>query len=160
MRRVKRFPVEQANSLWQLYRTVSFGKVFFQTVIVLLGRYLPWMSIKNWLYRTFLRIKIGDQTAIAFMVMIDILYPEKISIGKNSIIGYNTTILTHEYLVEEYRIGEVVIGDDVMIGANTTILPGIRIGDRAVVGAGAVVTRDIPADHFAFGNPLQIRKRV
>jgi len=157
-RQTKRFPVQNGNSLWQIYQTISFWKVFYQTCVICLARYLPWMGFKNWIYRKLLRMKIGDQTAIAFMVMFDLLYPEKISIGKNSIIGYNTTILTHEYLVDEYRLGEVKIGNHVMIGANATILPGVRIGDHAVVGAGAVVTRDIPPYHFAFGNPLQIRK--
>lgn len=159
MRRVQRFPVKESNSLWQLYQTIPFTKVFFQTCVILFAQYLPWMGLKNWLYRTFLRMKIGEKTAIAFRVMFDLLYPEKIVIGKNSIIGYHTTILTHEYLVEEYRIGEVRIGNEVMIGANTTILPGVSIGDRALIGAGAVVARDVPPDCFAFGNPLQIRKR-
>lgn len=160
MRRTERFSVEKVNSLWQLYRIVPFWKVLWQTSIILLGRYLPWMGMKNWLYRTFLGMEIGRKTAFAFMVMIDILYPTKIKIGHNSIIGYQTTILTHEYLTEEYRIGDVVIGDHVMIGANTTILPGVEIGNRAVVGAGTVVTRDVPANHFAFGNPMQLRKRT
>lgn len=71
-------------------------------------------------------------------------------------IGFNTTILTHEYLIQEYRIGDVTIGDEVMIGANVTILPGVSIGDGAVIGAGAVVSKDIPARSFARGNPIVI----
>ena len=58
------------------------------------------------------------------MVMPDIMFPEKITVGENSIIGYNTTLLAHEYLIREYRLGEIVIGNEVMIGANVTILPG------------------------------------
>ena len=57
-------------------------------------------------------------------------------------IGYNTTILAHEYLIKEYRLGEVRIGENVLIGANTTILPGVTIGDGAVV-AGSVVHKDV-----------------
>ena len=57
------------------------------------------------------------------MVMPDIMFPEKITVGENSIIGYNTTLLAHEYLIREYRLGEIVIGNEVMIGANVTILP-------------------------------------
>ncbi|KHF30006.1 2,3,4,5-tetrahydropyridine-2,6-dicarboxylate N-acetyltransferase [Anoxybacillus sp. BCO1] len=106
-------------------------------IIIFIGRYTPFFPLKNWLYRTFLRMEIGEHTALAFMVMPDILFPEKIRIGNNTIIGYNTTILAHEYLVNEYRLGDVIIGDDVMIGANTTILPGVTIGDRAVVSAGS-----------------------
>lgn len=112
--------------------------------------------MKNWLYRTFLRMKVGKQTSFALMVMPDIMFPEKISVGTNTIIGYNTTILAHEYLIQEYRIGKVLIGDEVMIGANTTILPGVEIGDGAVVSAGTLVHKDVPAGAFVGGNPMRI----
>lgn len=82
-------------------------------------------------------------------------FPERITIGENSIIGYNTTILAHEYLIKEYRLGDVVIGDHVLIGANTTILPGVTIGDGAVVAAGSVVHKDVAAGTFVGGNPLR-----
>lgn len=80
----------------------------------------------------------------------------KDSVGTNTIIGYNTTILAHEYLIQEYRIGKVLIGDEVMIGANTTILPGVEIGDGAVVSAGTLVHKDVPAGAFVGGNPMRI----
>ncbi|MBA4603534.1 acyltransferase [Thermoactinomyces mirandus] len=158
MRKTDRFKVTGPNSLWQIYRTISFWKVFKNTLVIVTSRYLPFMSLKRWVYRQLLHMEIGENTAIAFMAMMDILYPEKIHIGKNTVIGYNTTILTHEYLVEEYRLGEVHIGDHVMIGANTTILPGITIGDHAVVGAGSVVTRDVPPYAFVAGNPIRLIK--
>lgn len=114
------------------------------------------LAVKNWLYRTFLRMKVGDQTSFGLMVMVDIMFPEKISVGRNSVIGYNTTILAHEYLIKEYRLGDVVIGDEVMIGANTTILPGVTIGDHAVVSAGTLVNKDVPAGAFVGGNPMRV----
>lgn len=157
-RRTTRYPVEGANSLWQIYKTVPFLKVLKNFIVIQITRYTPIMPVKNWLFRTFLRMKIGDQSAVALMVMMDIMFPEKISIGKNSVIGYNTTILAHEYLIGEYRLGEVIIGDEVMIGANTTILPGVIIGDRATVAAGSVVHKDVPAGAFVGGNPLQVIK--
>ncbi len=101
-------------------------------------------------------MKVGDQTAVALMVMMDIMFPEKISIGRNSIIGYNTTILAHEYLIDEYRLGDVVIGDEVMVGANSTILPGVTIGDGAIVSAGTLVHQDVPAGSFVGGNPMRV----
>lgn len=156
MRRTERFSVEGANSLWQVYKTVSFWKVFKNVIVIIIARYTPWMSFKNWLYRTFLGMKIGEQTSFAFMVMVDIMFPEKIKVGRNSIIGYNTTILAHEYLINEYRLGEVEIGDEVMIGANTTILPGVKIGDHAVISAGTVVHKDVPEGAFVGGNPMRI----
>lgn len=84
------------------------------------------------------------------------MFPEKITVGENSIIGYNTTLLAHEYLIREYRLGEIVIGNEVMIGANTTILPGVKIGDGAIVSAGTLVHRDVPSGAFVAGNPMRV----
>jgi acetyltransferase-like isoleucine patch superfamily enzyme len=156
MRKTTRYPVEGANPLWQMYRTVSFWKVIKNFVVIQLARYTPFLSLKNWLYRTFLRMEVGEQTAVALMVMVDIMFPELIRIGRNSVIGYNTTILAHEYLLEEYRLGEVRIGDRVLIGANSTILPGVTIGDGAVVAAGTVVHKDVAPGAFVGGNPMQV----
>ncbi|WP_068673035.1 DapH/DapD/GlmU-related protein [Oceanobacillus sp. Castelsardo] len=156
MRKTKRYPVQNSNSLWQIYQTISFFTVFKNTIVIIIGRYTPFMRLKNWMYRTFLHMKIGDKTAFAFMVVPDIMYPEKITVGNNSIIGYNTTILAHEYLIDEYRIGEVKIGDEVMIGANSTILPGITIGNRAIVSAGTLVHKDVPPGVLVGGNPMRI----
>jgi acetyltransferase-like isoleucine patch superfamily enzyme len=156
MRKTVRYPVEGANALWQLYRTVSFWKVVKNFIVIQLSRYTPYLGVKNWLYRTFLGMEVGDQTAVALMVMMDVMFPELISIGRNSIIGYNTTILAHEYLIDEYRLGRVIIGDEVMIGANSTLLPGITIGDGAVVAAGSLVNRDVPPGAFVGGNPIRV----
>ena len=114
------------------------------------------MGMKNWIYRTFLRMKVGEDTAFALMVMVDLMFPEKITVGRNSVIGYNTTILSHEYLIKEYRLGEVYIGDEVLIGANSTILPGVTIGDGAIVSAGTLVHKDVPAGSFVGGNPMRL----
>ncbi|SEP91844.1 Acetyltransferase (isoleucine patch superfamily) [Virgibacillus subterraneus] len=156
MRKTNRYPVKNANSLWQIYKTVSFWKVTKNFIVIQLGRYMPFLGVKNWLYRTFLRMKVEKQTAFALMVMPDVMFPEKITVGANSVIGYNTTILAHEYLIKEYRIGEVIIGNEVLIGANATILPGISIGDGAVVSAGTLVNKDVPAGAFVGGNPMQL----
>jgi acetyltransferase-like isoleucine patch superfamily enzyme len=158
LRKTTRYPVEGANSLWQIYKTVSFWKVVKNFIVIQIARYTPFLSVKNWLYRTFLRMEVGEKTAFALMVVPDIMFPEKISVGNNSIIGYNTTILAHEYLINEYRLGSVVIGNEVMIGANSTILPGLTIGDRAIVAAGTLVNKDVPPGAFVGGNPMRIIK--
>ncbi|KMQ04078.1 acyltransferase [Bacillus cereus] len=156
MRRTTRYPVSGENSLWNVYKTVSFWKVMKNFIIIQIARYTPFLSVKNWLYRTFLRMKVGKKTSFALMVMPDIMFPEKITVGENSIIGYNTTLLAHEYLIREYRLGEIVIGNKVMIGANVTILPGVKIGDGATVSAGTLVHRDVPSGAFVGGNPMRI----
>ncbi|MCM3087772.1 Acetyltransferase (isoleucine patch superfamily) [Bhargavaea ginsengi] len=158
MRRTDRHPapVNGTNPLWHMYRTVSFFKVAKNFTVIQIGRYTPSLSVKRWLYRTFLGMEIGEKTALALMVVPDTMFPERIRIGRNSIIGFNTTILAHEYLTDEYRLGDVVIGDNVMVGANTTILPGVEIGDGATVSAASLVNRDIPPGSLAGGNPVRI----
>ncbi|PTR58412.1 acetyltransferase [Bacillus anthracis] len=156
MRRTTRYPVSGESSLWNVYKTVSFWKVMKNFIIIQIARYTPFLSVKNWLYRTFLRMKVGKKTSFALMVIPDIMFPEKITVGDNSIIGYNTTLLAHEYLIREYRLGEIVIGNEVMIGANTTILPGVRIGDGAIVSAGTLVHKDVPSGAFVGGNPMRV----
>ncbi|MFY0805258.1 acyltransferase [Peribacillus frigoritolerans] len=156
MRRTSRYPVEGANSLWHVYKTVPFWKVVKNFVVIQLARYTPFLGMKNWLYRTFLHMKVGKHTSFALMVMPDVMFPEKISVGINTVIGYNTTILAHEYLIHEYRLGEVVIGDEVLIGANSTILPGLSIGNGAIVSAGTLVHKDVPEGAFVGGNPMKI----
>jgi len=54
----------------------------------------------------------------------------------------------------------VEIGSDVWIGGGALILPGVRIGSRAMIGAGSVVTRDIPEDVFAAGNPCRVIRKI
>ncbi len=156
MRRTKRYQVTGANSLWNIYRTVPFWKVMKNFIIIQVARYTPFLSVKNWLYRTFLRMKVGKNTSFALMVMPDTMFPEYIEVGDNSIIGYHTTILAHEYLIDEYRLGKVQIGSNVLIGANVTILPGVVIGDEAVVSAATLVHKDVPAGSFVGGNPMQL----
>lgn len=156
MRNTKRYEVEGPNALWQIYRTVSQWKAMKNFIFIQITRYSPSLRLKNWIYRHALGMEVGENTAFALMVMVDVFFPERIHVGRNSIIGYNSTILAHEYLVKEYRLGDVVIGDHVMIGANTTILPGVKIGDHAVVAAGTVVHKDVAAGSFVGGNPMQV----
>lgn len=160
MRNTKRYTVEGPNALWQIYRTVSPWKGIRNFVFIQFTRYCPILSVKNWIYRKVLGMKVGEQAAFALMVMPDVFFPERIRIGDNSIIGYNTTILAHEYLIKEYRIGDVNIGSNVMIGANSTILPGITIGDGAVVAAGSLVHKDVAPGDFVGGNPIQIIRKA
>lgn len=89
-----------------------------------------------------------------------------IRIGANTLLAPGVHIYTarHPLNIADRREWEdckpVVIGKDCWIGGHTTILPGITIGDRAVVGAGSVVTKDVPADTLVVGNPARIVKKL
>src|SRR5690625_7411544 len=104
MRNTKRYPVEGTNSLWQIYKTVSFFKVMKNFIIISIGRFMPFLSVKNWLYCTFLKLNVGKARAFALMVMSDTMIQEKKSIDDITVIMYNKKILVHDCLIYIYYI--------------------------------------------------------
>jgi maltose O-acetyltransferase len=101
--------------------------------------------------------KVGASVSWGLDATMDVLVPENISIGDETIIGYGTLLLGHEFLQREYRLGEVEIGRRVVVGANSTVLPGVRIADDSVVGAGSLVNRDV--EGFVGGVPARPVRR-
>lgn len=98
-----------------------------------------------------------------------LLAKDRIEIGENSTLAYGVTILTsanpngpHNKLAELYpaMTAPVVIGRDVWVGANATILPGVSIGDFSIVAAGSIVTRDVPSGVLVAGNPAVVKKQL
>ena len=114
-------------------------------------------------------------------------YGYNIEVGKNCFINYNCTFLDnaritlgdncllapivsiytagHSLYPDSRNLGyeygiEITVGDNVWIGGNTVICPGIHIGSNVVIGAGSVVTRDIPDWSFAAGNPCRVIRRI
>lgn len=88
-----------------------------------------------------------------------------IFIGDDVLIGHNVVIATLNHLEDPARRSGMVpkpvrIGNRVWIGSNSTVLPGVTIGDNAIVGAGSVVTKDIPANAIAVGNPARVRRHI
>jgi acetyltransferase-like isoleucine patch superfamily enzyme len=152
--RLTRYPSGDANSLWVWQRQVSLVRVTRNFLVVYVCRYLPNLGWKNTLYRR-LGAHIGRRAAFGLSATIDVFFPELVSVGDNSIIGYNTIILCHEYLRHELRTGRVVIGRDVVVGASCTILPGVVIGDGAVVSALSLVNKDVPAGSVVGGVPAR-----
>ncbi|WP_375142195.1 DapH/DapD/GlmU-related protein [Microbacterium sp.] len=88
-----------------------------------------------------------------------------ITIGDGSLIGHNVVIATLNHDLSPRRRADmhpapVVIRSNVWVGANATILPGVTIGDDAVIGAASVVTKDVPAGAIVVGSPARVARQV
>jgi acetyltransferase-like isoleucine patch superfamily enzyme len=110
-------------------------------------------------------VVIGDHTRVGLHNTI--IGPVTIGSHVNLAQGITVTALNHNFDNPQLRIDEqgvstqpVTIGDDVWIGANAVILPGVTIGSHTVIAAGAVVTKDIPPQSLAAGVPATIRKKL
>lgn len=96
-----------------------------------------------------------------------ILDGAKVSFGDNVFIAPNCGFYTagHPFDVEQRNNGleyarPITVGNNVWIGANVSVLPGVTIGDNCVIGAGSVVTKDIPAGSLAVGNPCRVIRKL
>lgn len=110
------------------------------------------------------KVCLGDYSGIGINAKIG----GKCTIGKYVMMGPNCTIYSrnHEFsditrpMMEQgySQPQEVIIGDDVWIGGNVTIMPGVKIGSHSIIGACSVVTKDVPEWAIVAGNPAQVKK--
>lgn len=106
-------------------------------------------------------IQIGEKVFFNFnCVILDVM---QVIIGNRTLFGPNVQVYaaTHPMDYAQRAAGleyakPITIGNDVWIGGSAVICPGVTIGNRSVIGAGSVVTKDIPADVFAAGNPCKV----
>ena len=135
----------------------------------ILKRLLPNAGIGLWLQPPFYcdygaNIILGEKVFFNFnCVVLDVA---QVSIGSRTIFGPNVQIYTAthplNYLerASGLELGKAVsIGDDAWIGGGAIICPGVKIGHRSIIGAGSVVTKDVPDDVIAAGNPCRILKQ-
>lgn len=109
-------------------------------------------------------IELGERVFFNFNCTVLDVCP--VRIGSFTLFGPSVQVLTpmHPFNAGQRRREEfgkpIEIGSDVWVGGGAIILPGVKIGDRAVVGAGSVVTRDIPEGVFAAGNPCRVVREI
>ena len=114
---------------------------------------------------------VGKNTFFGDYVRMDTSYADMIYIGDYTHITSGCRLLCHQrdltgYCVGGnaaelgYRTGEIHIGKGVMVGMETLIMPGVTIGDGAIIGAGSIVTKDIPAWTIATGRPARVVKSI
>ena len=114
---------------------------------------------------------VGKNTFFGDYVRMDTSYANMIYIGDYTHITSGCRLLCHQrdltgYCVGDnaadlgYKTGEIHIGKGVMVGMESIIMPGVTIGDGAIIGAGSIVTRDIPAWTIATGRPAKVIKEI
>ena len=109
-------------------------------------------------------VSLGDYSGIGINAQIN----GKCTIGKYVMMGPNCTVHTRNHAFSDTtkpmmeqgfsEEKEVIIGDDVWIGSNVTILPGVKVGSHSVIGACSVVTKDVPEYAIVAGNPAKVKK--
>ncbi|MGE0766686.1 MAG: DapH/DapD/GlmU-related protein [Hyphomicrobiaceae bacterium] len=135
------------------------GKVTFERAAMLVGTVVPieFISLPG------ANIDIGDQVFINYGSSFSA--HESIRIGKRCKIGQYVFMMDNNQhdILDRTKTPEtfpIVVEDDVWIGAHSIILPGVRIGRNAVVGAGSVVKRDVPAGCLVAGNPATVKREL
>lgn len=121
-------------------------------------RYCNWLRNKG--------IVIGGGTKLRpKTTRIDITRPSLVTIGDNCYMNENFTLLTHDWVTKVFiqsgygflpSSGRVTIGNNVSFGQNVMVLKGVTIGDNCFIGAGSIVTKDIPANSIAVGIPCKV----
>ncbi len=155
MRRIAEYSYTgKGNSLNLWWKVSNPVRTVVNTLVIYACKLIPSLGLKRFFYRL-LGMKVGEGVSIALGAMFDIFFPDLIAIGDNSIIGYNTTILCHEFLIKKWRRGKVRIGNNVMLGAQCLVMPGVTIGDGATVAAYSLVNKDVPAGQTWGGVPAR-----
>ena len=147
------------NSLHRWYRARNPFRVALNYVVILICRISPSLKLKRILFRL-LGMDVGNGVAWGLESTPDVFWPELITIEDHAIVGYDATILCHEFLQDEYRTGEVVIRQGAMIGAGAIVLPGVEIGENAQVAANSLVAEDVPPDVTVAGVPATVTEET
>ncbi|MUW14916.1 acetyltransferase [Halorubrum sp. CBA1125] len=158
--RLDRRPTPGArNSLWSWPDAKSPLVVARNYVVIVLARICPSLRLKNRLLR-WIGVTVGTGVAWGLESTPDVFWPERIAVGDDAIVGYDATLLCHEFLRDEYRLGDVVVEADAMIGAGAVVLPGVTVGEGARVAANSLVADDVPPHATVAGVPAEVVSRA
>jgi acetyltransferase-like isoleucine patch superfamily enzyme len=135
------------------------GEVEFGNGVCLVGNVVPIEIVSH----RGSDISVGDHTFINYGTSITAY--QRVKIGRHCLLGHHLRIVDrNEHGIKQRDVpppaAPVVIGDNVWIGSHSIILPGVCIGHNSAIGAGSVVTRDIPANCLAVGNPARVLRQI
>lgn len=115
------------------------------------------INCKRLYYVRVLGMDIDPSASFSLSARLDTTHPKGIHIGRGSYVAFEAAVMTHDMtrgLRTDTRIGECCF-----IGGRSIILPGVQIGNQCIVGAGSVVTKDVPSHCVVAGNPAVIIRR-
>ena len=155
------------KKIYTIYRNAFLLKFVMRSWIltpILHRKVRPWALRK-------MGCKVGRNVFIGDNVSIDIRNPELITIDDNAYVTGHTILLCHkrdldQYVAGEdyanlpYKVGKIHLCSDCSTGTGTIIMPGVTIGQGAIVGAGSLVTKNIPAWTIATGRPAKVVKEI
>ena len=109
-------------------------------------------------------VQIGKNVEIGYFCLIGHVHPQMIKIEDNAVVTAKVTILEHDnalYYTKRGNVkyGKVIIGKGAFIGEGSIIMPGVEIGECAIVGALTFVNKNVPANETVAGNPARLLKK-
>jgi len=127
-------------------------------ITMLVARVTPSCFLKSVLYRL-VGVRVGKGVCFTPGVLIDPIFPELITLEDGCCLGIGCRLFTHEYTATHFRLGPVHVGKGAVIGAFSTVNSGVRVGERATVGGGSFVCRDVADGDTVGGVPAKPLKR-
>jgi acetyltransferase-like isoleucine patch superfamily enzyme len=112
------------------------------------------LALRRWVLVRFYGMDLHPTCFLSLKAVLDVSYPAGVHVGAYSYIARDAVIFTHD-MMRGLRT-HTYIGERCFIGARALIMPGVRVGDGCIVGAGSVVTRDVPPGCIAVGNPARV----
>ncbi len=140
------------NSLRRWYRARNPVRVMVHYAVIVICRVSPSLRLKRVLLRR-IGVTVGSGVAWGLESTPDVFWPDLVTVEDDAVVGYDATILCHEFLQDGYRTGEVVVGERAMVGAGAVVLPGVEVGPDARVAANSLVASDVPPGSTVAGVP-------
>jgi acetyltransferase-like isoleucine patch superfamily enzyme len=140
------------GSLWQALR------FYAKALLLALAFRLPVNSLKVWTLRR-MGARVGNRVYFSPGVWVDPTFPELITIEDGVFFGMGAKVFTHEFRIDQFRAGKVMIRRGAFIGGFAVIECGVEIGERGVVAACSIAARDVPAGATLIQPPARILRR-
>ena len=152
MRLVDQMPMRGVKFISYFYPDARVRKAYLRRLGVEMGENT---------FANFGLIHIGNNSEISVFIGNNVSIAANLTLVSESSPNNSKLLSNNPYISENlYKIGKIHIEDDVWIGANVTILPGVRIGRGSIIGACSLVNKDIPAGTVSFGIPAVVRRKL